>query len=90
MHRSYNPSMSIETIIAQLDAEIARLTMAKVLLSESTTIAPIVRRGRPRKTGVVTPAKPIKRRKNGITPEGRARIGAAAKRRWAAQKAKAK
>jgi len=57
-------------IIAQLDAEIAALQQARSMLS-----------------GLVTQKAATKRRKkHRISAEGRARIVAALKRRWAAKK----
>jgi len=83
--------MALKDILTQLDAEIARLQQAKTLLASadvSTTSA--ARRGRPRKdTASPAPAKPAKKKRN-LSPEGRARIAEAVKRRWASQKAKAK
>ena len=76
--------MPIKSILEELDAEIARLQQAKALLSTGTTDAVSAPRGRPKKSpdAIPTPAK--KKRK--LTPEGRARIAEAVKRRWAAQK----
>jgi hypothetical protein len=76
--------MTIQSILAQLDADIARLVQAKAILSGSTTITG--QRGRPRKDAAPTPAKPAKKKKRNLSPEGRARIAAAVKARWARQK----
>ena len=79
--------MALKTILAEIDAEIVRLQQAKALLSSANASeAPAVRRGRP-KTAVASsaPAKPAKKKRN-LSPEGRARIADAVKRRWAAQK----
>ena len=83
--------MALKDILAQLDAEIARLQQAKTLLASSdVSIAPVVRSGRPKKdTASPAPAKPAKKKRN-LSPEGRARIAEAVKRRWALQKAKLK
>jgi hypothetical protein len=76
--------MSIETIIAQIDSEIARLTEARNLLAKAGTAAPTpssaktkAGRGRPRKRRV-------------LSPEARKRIADAQRKRWAAQRAKTK
>jgi hypothetical protein len=84
-------------VIAQIDAEIAKLQQARVLLSGSAqpaaarTPAPAVktgRRGRPRgsknapKTAAVK-APATKKGKRTLTPEGRAAIAEAMTRRWA-------
>jgi hypothetical protein len=76
--------MVINDIIAQIDAEIAHLQQAKTLLTATTTRRP----GRPKKAiaGSLV-AKPAKKKRN-LSPEGRARIAEAVRRRWAAQKAK--
>jgi hypothetical protein len=83
--------MAMNNILAQLDAEIARLQQAKALLAASDgSVAPTIRRGRPAKTAVTAPTtRPTKKKRN-LSPEGRARIAEAVKRRWAAQKAKSK
>ena len=73
--------MSLDEIIAQIDEEIRRLQLARsVLAASDVSEAP----AQPRKP------KRKKRTKHNITPEGRARIAAAVKRRWAAQKKAAK
>ena len=70
--------MSIKQVIAELDAEITRLQQAKALLTGET-----VKRkpGRPSGTTV-----PTTKKKRNLSPEGRARIAAAVKARWAKQK----
>ena len=83
--------MAMTNILAQLDAEIARLQQAKALLAASNgSIAPAIRRGRPAKTAVTAPVARSAKKKRNLSPEGRARITEAVKRRWAAQKAKSK
>ena len=83
--------MALKDILAQLDAEIARLQQAKALLaSTDVSTTPAVRRGRPKKdTASPAPAKPAKKKRN-LSPEGRARIAAAVKQRWVSQRAKQK
>jgi hypothetical protein len=76
--------MSIDTLIAEIDAEITKLQQARALLAGAASPAP-KKRGRP--AGVVKAAtKPAKKKKRNISPGGRARIAAAAMARWAAAK----
>ena len=79
--------MNTEEIIEQIDAEIAKLQQAKgLLLGDDSPIEHCA--GRPKKEATVSRiiAVPTKR---GLSPEGRARIAAASKARWAkARKAK--
>jgi len=81
--------MGVSEILATIDHEIAQLQQARALLSGSA--APVAKRkvGRPRKIdAAVTPAaKPAKKKKRNLSPEGRKRIAEAVKKRWAAQKA---
>jgi hypothetical protein len=70
--------MSTDELLAQLDAEIGRLQQARALLNGEP-----VKRSPGRPTG----AAPKKKRK--MSPEGRARIVAAVKARWAKTKKKA-
>jgi hypothetical protein len=69
--------VNLTTILADLDAEIARLQQAKALLSGTVEKR---KPGRP----PLTAKAPVKKRN--LSPEGRARIAAAAKARWARQK----
>jgi len=75
--------MAIESILAQIDAEIASLTKVRALLASTGEVT----------TGLV--GSPTKKRKGTkkrqLSPEARKRIGDAQRKRWAAQKrAKAK
>jgi hypothetical protein len=72
--------MSISDILAQIDAEIATLQQARAALAGAPTSSAVKKPGRPAKA---TP-KPKKKRK--MSPERRARLVAAVKARWAAQK----
>jgi hypothetical protein len=80
---SYPFSMSIESILAEVDAEIARLTQVRSLLAGSRSIS---------SSGAVSKTKgPAKRRKRRVlSAEARKRIADAQRKRWAAQKAKSK
>jgi len=79
--------MGIKEVLAEVDAEIARLQQAKAILSAGDA-ATRPGRGRPKGSTVATAAPP--RKKRNLSPEGRARIAEAVKRRWAAQKRKQK
>jgi hypothetical protein len=72
--------MEMKQILTELDAEIARLQQAKALLAGET-----VKRGPGRPKAAPAPTK-----KRKMSPEGRARIVAAVKARWAKQKKAAK
>ena len=76
--------MSVQNIITQIDAEIAKLQQARQLLSIDAT----VKRGpgRPRKNA----AQPAEQGKRALSTEARARIAAAQKARWAKAKKAAK
>jgi hypothetical protein len=73
--------MDTAEIIQAIDTEIARLEQARTLLNGNNTTT---RRGRPVSSKPVTTLKP-KRRK--MSAEGRARIAAAQRARWAKAKA---
>ena len=83
--------MAIESIIAQLDAEIARLYQVRNLLSSTGKVD-----GKPgategltsKKTRGASKSKP--RAKRVLSAEARKAIADAQRRRWAAQKAKSK
>ena len=78
----------LATLISSIDAEIAKLHQARTLLAGTASPA-AKKRGRPAKAaGAVraVAAKPEKKKKRSLSPEGRARIAAAAKARWAALK----
>ncbi|HUX45156.1 MAG TPA: hypothetical protein VMV57_10435 [Terracidiphilus sp.] len=82
----YADSMSIETILAQLDAEIERLKQAHALLANSREVTSkmIINRK-------ATKAVSKVRKQRVLSPEARKRIADAQRRRWAAhKKAKAK
>ncbi len=70
--------MAIESILSQIDAEIARLTQVRTLLVNGAGDNSFMS-GRA-STGA--------RRKHVLSPEARKRIADAQRRRWAAQKAK--
>ena len=76
--------MAIDSILAQIDAEIARLTQARSVLANLGTV-PV---SASKKTA--NPVKAKKRKKRVLSPEARKRIADAQRKRWAAQKAKTK
>jgi hypothetical protein len=73
--------MSIESILSEIDAEIARLTQVRKLLASSGSATLTAKTTK-------TKAAPAKTRKRVLSAEARKRIAEAQKRRWAAQKAK--
>jgi hypothetical protein len=75
-------AMAIDSILAQIDSEIARLTQIRSLLAGSASSSGTQRKSR---TGG---AKPRKARV--LSPEARKRIADAQRKRWAAQKAKSR
>ena len=80
----YPLSMSIETIIAEIDAEIARLTQVRSLLAGSRS------NNASRAVNKAVKGTTRKRRKRVLSAEARKRIADAQRKRWAAQKAKSK
>lgn len=73
-----------ETVIREIDAHIARLQQARAALSGTTTTGK--RRGRPpASVSLSASGSSAKKRgkRRGMSPEGRARIAAAQKARWA-------
>jgi hypothetical protein len=81
--------MALPDILASIDSEIAQLQKARALLTGASAPAAKKKPGRPRKIVaevVSSAAKPAKKRKRNLSPEGRKRIADAVKRRWAAQK----
>jgi len=75
--------MNINEIVAQIDLEIARLQEVKSILSGANTALSKKKRG-PNKIKI-TPA-PATVKKRTMSPEGRLRIAAAQKARWAKSK----
>ena len=76
--------MTIEAILAEIDAEISRLTEARRLLSAAgSSSAKPAKRGPKKSTAKV-------RKTRVLSADARKRIADAQKRRWAAQKSKSK
>jgi hypothetical protein len=87
--------MAIESIIAQLDAEISRLNQVRNLLSATGKVEAKITavKGKPtRKTRGKGKAAPKAKAgvKRVLSPEARKAIADAQRKRWALQKAKAK
>ena len=85
--------MAIDNIIAQLDAEIARLQQVRNLLSATGKVEAklTASKGKPAKKtrGKATAGTKVKTgAKRVLSPEARKAIADAQRRRWAAQKAK--
>jgi dTDP-4-dehydrorhamnose reductase len=76
--------MAIDSILSQIDAEIARLTQARSLLANLGSVTAKVTEPEAKKA----PAKAKRRKKRVLSPEARKRIADAQRKRWAAQKAK--
>ena len=73
--------MNLKKLLAAIDAEIAKFEQAKALLLADENPKP--RRGRkPKNAKAVVVAAPKKKRN--LSPEARARIAEAQKKRWAA------
>jgi hypothetical protein len=80
----YPQTMSIESILVEIDAEIARLTQVRSLLAGSRSVSTSRSKSKP------SPAAGKTKRKRVLSAEARKRIADAQRKRWAAQKAKAK
>ncbi len=81
--------MAITDVIAQIDAEIAKLQQAKTLLTglPSAVAVKTGQRGRPKGSKnaakAAAPVKTAAKAKRKLSPEGRKAIAEAMKRRWA-------
>ena len=77
--------MEVSGIIAQIDAQIAKLQQARTLLAGTQTMT--IGRGRPKGSKNLKASVPVKATKTAgkrkLTPEGRKRIADAMKKRWA-------
>jgi hypothetical protein len=76
--------MNTKPHIAEIDAQIAKLQHAKTVLLGLDSTPTKGKRGRPKGSDNKKATAPNKRRK--MSAEGRARIAAAQKKRWAAAK----
>jgi hypothetical protein len=83
----YNSGMAVKEIIALIDAEIAALKEARALLATGSAVTVAKRKaGRPPKVQPDSAKAPKRKKKRNLSPEGRARIAEAAKKRWAVQR----
>jgi hypothetical protein len=80
--------MTIDSILSAIDEEIAKLQKARAMLSGAPVDAGKKSVGRPKGSKSETPVKTVKKRT--MSAEGKARIAAAQKKRWAAAKRTAK
>jgi hypothetical protein len=87
--------MAIDSILAQIDEEIAKLKQVRALLATTGKVATKLAE-RKTKEALVKPAKVAKAAKTAktkkrrvLSPEARKRIADAQRKRWAAQKSKA-
>jgi hypothetical protein len=80
--------MATDSILAQIDSEIARLTQVRALLASTGKLVIGVSERKAKKTSAGTKVKTRKARV--LSPEARKRIADAQRKRWAAQKAKSK
>jgi len=78
--------MAIDSVIAQIDSEIAKLTQVRSMLAGAGKTSFTVHDGKAKKSA----AKGATGRKRVLSPEARKRIADAQRKRWAAQKAKAR
>ena len=78
--------MAINSILAQIDAEIAKLKQVRSLLASTGKVAAKVTEHITTKVAKTATKKRKKRRK--LSPEARQRIADAQRKRWAAQKSK--
>lgn len=77
--------MEVSRIIAEIDAQIAKLQQARALLGGTSGTASRTGRGRPKgsKNTAAKESATTAPRKRKLSPEGRKRIADAMKKRWA-------
>jgi hypothetical protein len=75
-----------ETIIQVIDREIAQLQHARAMLVSPLSPATGRKRGRPRAIDAQVQVTPVKPKRRTMSAEGKAKIAAAQKKRWAAAK----
>ncbi|MGA2352018.1 MAG: hypothetical protein ABSF70_16405 [Terracidiphilus sp.] len=79
--------MTIDSILSQIDAEIAKLTQVRSLLASTGKVAAKVTEHITKKTAKVARVAKTKKRRT-LSPQARQRIADAQRKRWAAQKSK--
>jgi hypothetical protein len=77
--------MAIDSILALIDVEIAKLTQVRSLLASTGKVVAKLTERKTKKT----PARAKAKKRRVLSPEARKRIADAQRKRWAAQKAKA-
>ena len=86
--------MAIESILTQIDAEIAKLKQVRSLLASTGKVAvevtePITKKAKKAaKAAKAAPAGKKAKKRRVLSPEARQRIADAQRKRWAAQKVK--
>ena len=79
--------MAIDSILALIDAEIASLQQVRSLLAKTGKIGA---KGTGHKTNKAAKAPKKRKKRRALSADARKRIADAQRKRWAAQKAKAK
>jgi hypothetical protein len=83
--------MALNDILSLIDTEIATLNKARTLLAAGSAVTGAPRKaGRPPEILPDSPKVPKLKKKRNLTPESRARIVEAVRRRWAAHRKAAK
>ena len=83
----YNSGMALKEILSLIDADIATLKEARALLVAGSAVTIAKRKpGRPPNVLPNSPKVSTRKKKRNLSPEGRARIAEAAKKRWAVQR----
>ncbi|SEG63573.1 hypothetical protein SAMN05421819_3989 [Bryocella elongata] len=78
--------MNVKNLLAEIDAEIARLQSARAALAVLSGSATAPKRGRPKGSKNVVSSVVGERKPRKMSAEGRKRIAEAQKRRWAEAK----
>jgi hypothetical protein len=78
----YNIFMNLDAVLSAIDSEISRLQQARAVLAGTPSTVVKKGPGRPKKLATAAPAA----KKRTMSAEGRIRIAAAQKKRWAAAK----
>jgi hypothetical protein len=79
----YHSLMNTTAIIAHIDEQIVKLQQARALLTEAEVKIKV---GRPKGTKTVAVTSENRKTRRRLSPEGKARIAAAQKARWASIK----
>ncbi len=79
--------MATDSILAQIDAEIAKLTQVRSLLANTGKVSAKLTERITKKAAAPAGVKAKAKKRHVLSPEARKRIADAQKKRWAAQKA---